>query len=95
METKQSCGKRAYLPLPVELAVLPVLFLVVDFLECFLVDLAVSLLVLVCAPLAGGLAGVWAAKVIGTVATAKAMVAKSVFFMVFFLPRGLCPLTFS
>jgi len=87
--------RRDYLPLPVLLAaVLGVLFFGVAFLvECFLVVfLVVSVLVLVCAPLAGGVAGACAANVRGIVATAKA-IAKMIFFMVPFLPRGLCPLT--
>jgi hypothetical protein len=73
---------------PVGLAVLP-LFLAEPFFEtCFLV-LVVDLVV--CEPLAGGLAGVvWAANVKGIVATAKAMVARIVFFMVsFFSLRAL------
>ena len=75
---------------PVGLAVLPVLFLVFDV--CFFDFLVVVSVVCFCVPLAGGLAA-WAANVIGMAAIAKAIEARMVFFMVSFLPGGLCPLT--
>ena len=70
--------------------VLPVPFLGVDFLLCFLV-LVVSVLCLAGAVFAGGLAGVWAANVRGMVATANAIVARIVFFMIFFSPLRALP----
>jgi hypothetical protein len=75
---------------PVGLAVLP-LFLVLFFELCFFLAVVSLLFLVVCEPLAGGLAGVWAANVRGIVATAKAMLARIVFFMVFFSPSRALP----
>ena len=80
-------GSPVYLP-PVGLAVLPLFLELEPFLEtCF----RVFLVVVDCVLLPVVLAGVWAAKVNGTVASAKARVAKIVFFMVCFSPSRALP----